>query len=596
MAQRWITEEEFLNMQNKQPNMKRVGLKSNEFKEGGAVAESTGLNKIYPLDKITPNSKLLKNIQLTSEGFMQEWQSSPMYKKMLKESLKGETEQSLENYRPLNWTITNWGHAPILNPNNINTSSDNNIRGYYTSGPDSIYIKTNILNDKRGFSTGVHEDSHSSDSGGWRIPEKDKQKIDKYKNITPPKYFGKLPWYKQILYDKNVYNKSVKDYYDYQKYVADPTETRARLNNIRYLGLSEGIYDPFTQPIGRTSFEAIKNIRLGSESSPIDELKTIYTDEEIIDMLNSISMNENKSEEVTKAQLGTMVKIKRNTQVPTSKAESEFYRTFSNAKGLGRGFMTYDHSPQSGWLHTTPKGKTFYPSDEYDKNNKPIPWTNQDSPMEWTDSYDDAEGLPDNNGGYHMKYQDKTGRNYYDVSRDFPSVTPDKWNTARFAFAPFFLKGGDNGGWMYNTADGGNNPMILPDGDFKKKRMLMEDIYKYNLSNPDLSRREAWKDSRKFVNKEVMPLVNSDFYKHYKQGIDLGRVDSITNSGVYEKLPEKEAYKTLVDFNKKFRKMNPKEAKAAAKVNDMKFGGKVEPQTKIINGKKYYLIDTEDFK
>jgi hypothetical protein len=591
-----ITPEEIDNYSNYLINDFSEMIKRQKFKKGGAVAESTGLNKIYPLDKITPNSKLLKNIQLTSEGFMQEWQSSPMYKKMLKESLKGETEQSLENYRPLNWTITNWGHAPILNPNNINTSSDNNIRGYYTSGPDSIYIKTNILNDKRGFSTGVHEDSHSSDSGGWRIPEKDKQKIDKYKNITPPKYFGKLPWYKQILYDKNVYNKSVKDYYDYQKYVADPTETRARLNNIRYLGLSEGIYDPFTQPIGRTSFEAIKNIRLGSESSPIDELKTIYTDEEIIDMLNSISMNENKSEEVTKAQLGTMVKIKRNTQVPTSKAESEFYRTFSNAKGLGRGFMTYDHSPQSGWLHTTPKGETFYSSDEYDKNNKPIPWTNQDSPMEWTDSYDDTEGLPDNNGGYHMKYQDKTGRNYYDVSRDFPSVTPDKWNTARFAFAPFFLKGGDNGGWMYNTADGGNNPMILPDGDFKKKRMLMEDIYKYNLSNPDLSRREAWKDSRKFVNKEVMPLVNSDFYKHYKQGIDLGRVDSITNSGVYEKLPEKEAYKTLVDFNKKFRKMNPKEAKAAAKVNDMKFGGKVEPQTKIINGKKYYLIDTEDFK
>jgi hypothetical protein len=294
--------------------------------------------------------------------------------------------------------------------------------------------------------------------------------------------------------------------------------------------------------------------------------------------------------------LGTMVKIKRNTQAPASRAESEFYRTFSNAKGLGRGFVTYDHSPQSGWLHTTPKGETFYSSDEYDKNNKPIPWTNQDSPMEWTDSYDENKGLPDNNDGYHMKYQDKTGRNYYDVSRDFPSVTPDKWNTAKFAFAPFFLKGGDNGGWMYNTADGGNNPMILPDGDFKKKRMLMEDIYKYNLSNPDLSRREAWKDSRKFVNKEVMPLVNSDFYKHYKQGIDLGRVDSITNSGVYEKLPEKEAYKTLVDFNKKFRKMNPKEAKAAAKVNDMKFGGKVEPQTKIINGKKYYLIDTEDFK
>jgi hypothetical protein len=35
MAKKWITEEEFLKMQNKQPNMKRVGLKSNEFKEGG---------------------------------------------------------------------------------------------------------------------------------------------------------------------------------------------------------------------------------------------------------------------------------------------------------------------------------------------------------------------------------------------------------------------------------------------------------------------------------------------------------------------------------------------------------------------------------
>lgn len=293
---------------------------------------------------------------------------------------------------------------------------------------------------------------------------------------------------------------------------------------------------------------------------------------------------------IIQAKLGTMAKIRRTTQIPTSRADSEFYRTFSNAKGLGQGFVTYDHSPQSGWLHTTPKGKTFYSSDDYDKNNKPIPFNDQDSPIEWTDSYDAAEGLPDNNDGYHMKYQDKTGRNYYDVSRDFPIVTPNKWNTAKFAFAPFFLKGGDNGGWMYNTVDGGNNPMILPDKDFKKKRMLMEDIYKYNLSNPYLSRREAWKESKKFVNKEVMPLVHSDYYKHYKQGIDLGRVDAVHNNVVYQELPEKKAYKTLVDFNKRFRKMNTKDAKAAAKDKEMEFGGKIL-NTKIENGKKYFLIN-----
>ena len=107
MAKKWITEEEFLKMQNKQPNMKRVGLKSNEFKEGGktvytgdpydkrlkAYNDSLSLynlsmdNRVkVPLGSSSTNDPFLKK---TNNN---EWEAMLLRKRLVEQGLKRNPE------------------------------------------------------------------------------------------------------------------------------------------------------------------------------------------------------------------------------------------------------------------------------------------------------------------------------------------------------------------------------------------------------------------------------------------------------------------------------------------------------------------------
>ena len=84
-------------------------------------------------------------------------------------------------------------------------------------------------------------------------------------------------------------------------YVSDPTETRARLGEIRLHAKKENIYDPYTEQITPEIFQNYINKKREDGNvtpmKPIDELRNEFTDEEILYMLQNISKNPNPQKE-----------------------------------------------------------------------------------------------------------------------------------------------------------------------------------------------------------------------------------------------------------------------------------------------------------
>lgn len=80
-------------------------------------------------------------------------------------------------------------------------------------------------------------------------------------------------------------------------YISQPTEVRARLGEIRFFAQKEGIYDPFTEQITPEIFQNYINKERDDfmPMGPIKDLRRDFTDEEIIEMLNTISKNEETS-------------------------------------------------------------------------------------------------------------------------------------------------------------------------------------------------------------------------------------------------------------------------------------------------------------
>lgn len=73
-------------------------------------------------------------------------------------------------------------------------------------------------------------------------------------------------------------------------YIAQPTEVRARLNEIRYNAQKQNLYDPFTE---KPTPEIFKKL----EGHALDNLRTDFTDEEILWMLQNISYNDKPNTE-----------------------------------------------------------------------------------------------------------------------------------------------------------------------------------------------------------------------------------------------------------------------------------------------------------
>jgi hypothetical protein len=144
----------------------------------------------------------------------------------------------------------------------------------------------------------IHELSHASDYGGKFIPRADKNKMDRYAfgNWSPMrnKFLGA-----------------------FQEYVAEPTETRARLNTFRYNAKNQNLYNPFTQKITKDLLDKYKRTDnpdvFGYD--PLLQLREVYSDDQIVDLLNSISKSDNGQPQTTAKYGGWLKKYQRAGQV-----------------------------------------------------------------------------------------------------------------------------------------------------------------------------------------------------------------------------------------------------------------------------------------
>ena len=256
-------------------------------------------------------------------NYTKEYLESPMYKDMLQQSLNYSPESFnfYDNARKRNIETTpplQIFPQPEDEPRTGGSSNNN-------TGQVKLY--------PYGFgteSTHVHELSHSTDRSpsfvnnfpGRLIPKKDveyiinnraksftegKTYLDQ-KSVIPAEVFNDM-YPANVVADQDKYFKKF-----YTNYVGNPTEVRARLNAVRKGAKDNNLYDPFTEKVTPEvynkflkDFEFEKGKKSGF--SPMKQLQEVFTDEEIIHMLNTISENKpSKTDDVNLAKYGGWAK------------------------------------------------------------------------------------------------------------------------------------------------------------------------------------------------------------------------------------------------------------------------------------------------
>lgn len=260
-----------------------------------------------------------KNIMKGKE-YVEQWMNSPMYKEMLEKSAQGPEFERISKGRIAGLKVPTFVSKDLnLSGTNTMGTQSHRIRTMFNATASELEemmstVKAAVENPKNkeakrmaekvmeptitGWNIGLnpmlttgshdyesvlaHEHGHTTDApfvGGdlskMSLAELKKAQSDLGKLYIPESDIQKM---------KNYQEGKVTT--DYDKYVSKPQETRQFLNEIRYLGKTQGVYDPFTEKITPEQYKKIKPLEL---SSPMDSLRKIYTDEQIIDMLNSIS-------------------------------------------------------------------------------------------------------------------------------------------------------------------------------------------------------------------------------------------------------------------------------------------------------------------
>ena len=233
---------------------------------------------------------------LTADKFLTDYYNSPMYKQMVYGSART-PESAAWIIKSRNKQLETTPPLQVLQqPEDLPRTGG---RSWSDTGEIEVFPE--------GFGTvgtSVHELSHSSDrpiDGINRlIPQKDIDYIKEHKAKMlgdSREYFDYLDYYKSLSNQELAEeNKNFQEFYT--DYVGNPTETRARLNTVRYLAKKNNLYDPFTQKVTPEIFKnKLKNFEYekGDKSGfdPMMQLKSLFGDEEIIYMLNNISQNEN---------------------------------------------------------------------------------------------------------------------------------------------------------------------------------------------------------------------------------------------------------------------------------------------------------------
>ena len=252
-------------------------MKTLGYKDGGRVkmqsgGQSTNKSPYFFMNLNNDFNTRINNIDYVkgeyNKGmdFHNKWLNSPMYNSMINASdptnAKQITDQRKKRLSAVNMKYVDTPYSKA------GASSDHlgNIEVY----PEGIGAK----------GIGVHEMSHVTDTGPGQnlIPAKDRIDISRYS-----------------LASENMPNyEANKEYFNY---VTKPSETRARLNEIRQGASENKLYDPFTQKVNPAIYNKLKNFKFNSTpgSDPLQQLKSAYSDQQILEMLNSVSKVNNNN-------------------------------------------------------------------------------------------------------------------------------------------------------------------------------------------------------------------------------------------------------------------------------------------------------------
>jgi hypothetical protein len=239
----------------------------------------------------TPSFPYINRVPDTSPqvDFLKDWTNSPRGQELLSKSFDGD-EKDIEKLT----------YKRINNLDKVDFSIDDHASdflGRYNRNRHDIKLNSSLLDTSEPKLIGnqdkdvvLHELSHAQDfSPGAEfnritIPLSDQKLINKYRKRTI-KDTKKLDAPRKVR----------KDIKDRVNYIGDPTETRARLNSIRYfyetspIGKEEGMPSIFDSEVTSDMMEVMK------DNQQFRELQEVYNDEEILELLNTVSDNSKSS-------------------------------------------------------------------------------------------------------------------------------------------------------------------------------------------------------------------------------------------------------------------------------------------------------------
>lgn len=244
--------------------------------------------------------------ELNARGFLQKWMNSKKGMEMLKDS-SADSDESWESSFVNRHRNTQQAHVSTVpgfnkmrvNPetNELESAPDPNASFYrqgdagvlggsghkegsggvpYIMGPQSIRDRgiVRLKNPSPGSKIAVHELSHAGDKNF------DKSKSGRTISTSDNELMRALSQDRDSGSDKGKYS----------QYVSRPTETRARLQSVRSLMEDQG-YDVFNEQITSDMLnKSYSNRDFGIKNESFyKELRTAYSDEEILKLLNTVS-------------------------------------------------------------------------------------------------------------------------------------------------------------------------------------------------------------------------------------------------------------------------------------------------------------------
>jgi hypothetical protein len=318
----------------------------------GGLTKAQGGYTVPPINNraVSDNTRVV-NPSMTNQGvltseisdvnnFNKGWINSPMYNQMLTNSIAGSTTPTDKDIPELRELTSDPSRIQIVQKDLKDPSLGGTTEyiDYTRTGPLSkVTLNTNTTLPRQDVL--AHEIlGHATDLGGALIPSKDKQKINKYftgrekidtsgtdpiqiyaeqnkisyaqakqqinENLKDPQwakgwndYTGKM---KELVSQANATNNQIEDS---DKYISRDSETRARMMKVRKLAKGKKIYDPFTQKMTRDNLKKLKSLN----DFELNSLFENYTEDELLDMFNTISMND-QSQSQNMARYGGLAK------------------------------------------------------------------------------------------------------------------------------------------------------------------------------------------------------------------------------------------------------------------------------------------------